>query len=227
MTDTSCSDMPAWQTRLNALLDQGAAQTDPVRLRYLTTLAARLPKVPPEVASILEAKLDTALSNLEQRAQSQTVNASGNSTGPIQTTPSPLAALNQHIQSVHVGHTYDVIHPGQPGKTEMKSVRAFSEVWSKISAETQVEEAFERGPENAGPLNSHMLVLRSLELMRSLSPDYLRRFMAHADSLLWLEQVNQQYALTDSKAPRRTGAAKTERRGTATPKSATGRVNKA
>jgi Protein of unknown function (DUF2894) len=33
-------------------------------------------------------------------------------------------------------------------------------------------------------------VLRSLTLMRELSPDYLSRFMSHIDALLWLEQAN-------------------------------------
>lgn len=53
-----------------------------------------------------------------------------------------------------------------------------------------LSEAVQRGPENAGPLNSHRLVLRTLGIMRDLSPDYLRRFMTHADTLLWLEQAH-------------------------------------
>ena len=72
----------------------------------------------------------------------------------------------------------------------MKSVREFSEVWSKISAQRQVAQALDRGPANAGPLNSHRLMLRSLSLMQSLSPDYLRRFLSQTDSLLWLEQAS-------------------------------------
>jgi hypothetical protein len=32
-------------------------------------------------------------------------------------------------------------------------------------------------------------MLRSLSLMQSLSPDYLRRFLSQVDSLLWLEQA--------------------------------------
>jgi hypothetical protein len=35
-------------------------------------------------------------------------------------------------------------------------------------------------------------VLRTLALMRDLSPDYLRRFLSHADTLLWLEQAQSQ-----------------------------------
>ena len=85
----------------------------------------------------------------------------------------------------------------------MKSLRRFRETWSRIAAEDQVARAVVRGPENAGPLNSHMLVLRSLALMGQLSPDYLRRFMSHLDALLWLDQANQQYAPTEAKPARR------------------------
>jgi len=52
--------------------------------------------------------------------------------------------------------------------------------------------ATHRAPENAGPLNSHMLVLRTLGLMRELSPHYLRRFLSHTETLLWLEQAQGQ-----------------------------------
>jgi hypothetical protein len=36
-----------------------------------------------------------------------------------------------------------------------------------------------------------MLVLRSLGLMRDISPDYLNRFMAHVDTLLYLEEAGK------------------------------------
>ena len=82
-------------------------------------------------------------------------------------------------------------------------MRGFGEVWSRISAERQVVQALRRGPENAGPLNSHMLILRALTLMRSLSPDYLRRFLAQMDTLLWLDQANRQTALSAPRQARR------------------------
>jgi hypothetical protein len=79
---------------------------------------------------------------------------------------------------------------GGASASAMKSVRQFGEVWSRIAAEQQVVQALDRGPENAGPLNPHKLMLRSLSLMRGLSPDYLWRFLSQMDSLLWLEQAN-------------------------------------
>jgi hypothetical protein len=71
-----------------------------------------------------------------------------------------------------------------------------------MAAENQVDQAVVRGPVNAGPLNSHMLVLRSLALMRKLSPHYLQRFLSHADTLLWLEQASQKSTPVKAKPAR-------------------------
>jgi hypothetical protein len=35
---------------------------------------------------------------------------------------------------------------------------------------------------NAGPINSHMLVLRSLAMMQAISPDYLSRMISYVDT---------------------------------------------
>lgn len=74
---------------------------------------------------------------------------------------------------------------------ELKSVRRFRETWARISAQHRVAQAVERRHDHAGPLNSHRLVLDSLELMRTLSPEYLQRFVTQMDTLLWLEQALQ------------------------------------
>jgi outer membrane protein OmpA-like peptidoglycan-associated protein len=86
---------------------------------------------------------------------------------------------------------------------ELPSVRRFREAWSRIAAEDQVTQAVERGPANAGPLNSHMLVLRTLALLRDLSPDYLRRFLSQMETLQWLEQASQTIAPVKPKPARR------------------------
>ncbi|MDB5851063.1 MAG: hypothetical protein JWP29_4815 [Rhodoferax sp.] len=115
----------------------------------------------------------------------------------------PLAALNRHIR----GSTQDT-NANSPGADraatlEMKSVVRFREVWLKMAAETQLDKAMERGPDNAGPLNSHMLVLRSLALMRKVSPDYLRRFLSQMESLLWLERANEKPPAVELKPVRK------------------------
>jgi hypothetical protein len=53
-----------------------------------------------------------------------------------------------------------------------------------------------------------MLMLRSLGLMRDLSPDYLNRFMAHLDALLCLEEAGKGKSTLKKAAP--TAKARTE-----------------
>lgn len=123
----------------------------------------------------------------------------------------PLAQLNQYIQSVKqdgIDHRQgsglgSSLVSDMEASSEMASVSRFREAWSRIAAEDQVDQAVGRGPVNAGPLNSHMLVLRSLALMRKLSPDYLRRFLSHVDTLLWLDQANQKCTPVKAKPARR------------------------
>lgn len=84
-------------------------------------------------------------------------------------------------------------NPGMPldvntgSRPELKTIRNFRNTWSKLSADKQVAQALDQAPTNAGPINSHMLVLRSLALMRDISPDYLNRFISYADTLLSLD----------------------------------------
>ena len=73
-------------------------------------------------------------------------------------------------------------------RSELKTVRNFRNTWAKLSVDRQVAQALEQAPKNAGPINSHMLALRSLALMRDISPDYLNRFISYADTLLCLDQ---------------------------------------
>ena len=114
----------------------------------------------------------------------------------------PLTRLNRYIQERTQAQSSHQDPEEGGNASDLKSVRGFSEVWTKIAADQQVVQAVHRGPDNAGPLNSHRLMLRSLTLMRSLSPDYLGRFLAQMEALLWLDQVNQQTALKDGKSKR-------------------------
>jgi hypothetical protein len=83
---------------------------------------------------------------------------------------------------------------------ELKTSRVFRNTWSKLSVDRQVAKALDQAPKNAGPINSHMLVLRSLTLMRDISPDYLNRFTSYVDTLLGLEQAEKGKAPSAPKA---------------------------
>ncbi|MBU4424536.1 MULTISPECIES: DUF2894 domain-containing protein [unclassified Acidovorax] len=175
---------------LGSLRADGADRHDPARFHFLEVLARRLPGQPVAVRQVLEGRLHAAVADYAERARSSPDAAQQVGRPAIPAAISPLVQLNRDL-SARAQADADVVRAGDGGSlSDMKSVRQFSEVWSKISAQRQVAQALDRGPENAGPLNSHRLMLRSLSLMQSLSPDYLRRFLSQVDSLLWLEQAS-------------------------------------
>lgn len=184
---------------LESLRAEGAQRHDPVRFHYLEVLAARLPAQPPAVQKVLAGRLQAAVADYAVRARTA---PRPPKVAVVATVPSsPLAQLHRDLSARAQSDADNLLAGGSATVSDMKSVRRFSEVWSKIAAERQVAHAFMRGPENAGPLNAHRLMLRSLALMQSLSPDYLRHFVSQMDSLLWLDQANAKPA----RAPLRPG----------------------
>ncbi|HEX5311998.1 DUF2894 domain-containing protein [Aquabacterium sp.] len=195
-----------WQA---CLAQQPAGLADTVRGKHVELMLARMDGQPIGVQQALAARINKALDVLEQGAVSgQPSSFPRNPSSVVACKPSPLAELPAYIESRSQQPASQDPFESETVSSEMKSVRRFSEVWSRIAAETQVKQAVGRGPENAGPLNSHMLMLRSLTLMKQLSTDYLRRFLSEMDTLLWLEQLNQKHALPDRKATRTTRSRK-------------------
>ena len=199
------SGFAATPPSLESLREMGAERLDPARFHYLAVLSQRLQAQPEPVRRILEGKLKVALADYGERfRQAQTTAGDGVTRSSAR---APLAELNQYIQNVRPAG----LHPGSASgllsdaeaRSEMASVRRFRQAWSRMAAEDQVDQAVGRGPVNAGPLNSHMLVLRSLEMMRKLSPSYLRRFLSHVDALLWLDQAAQKATPMEAKPARR------------------------
>ena len=136
--------------------------------------------------------------------------------GASSTAVAQLVQLNQHIRVARQPDGTDT-HAGAAAvegtaPTELASVRQFRASWSRHRAVDQVQHAVRRGPENAGPLNSQMLVIQSLALMRTLSPHYLQRFMSQVDALLWLEQAHAKLPATHAQKKTRTPARKSPRK---------------
>jgi hypothetical protein len=103
-----------------------------------------------------------------------------------------LGALVRQLEQ-HSPENIDTRLEGNAGsRPELKTIRNFRNTWSKLSTDNQVAQALKQAPKNAGPINSHMLVLRSLALMRDISPDYLNRFMSYANTLLCLDQCEKE-----------------------------------
>jgi hypothetical protein len=214
--------------RLAALRTAGADRHDPLRLGYLAALARRAAQQPAAVRGLLAGRFAAALADFEQcfavaRQAAQESLAQASTAHPqaaaeltqlfesgdfaalrrriagLEAGPGPLAELLRHAE--RHAHAHDEAAP----VAELKAVRDFRDTWAQLSAERQVSHAIGQAPENAGPLNSHYLVLRSLELMRDISPDYLKRFLSYTDTLLSLDQAADKPA---AKKPAKARAAK-------------------
>ena len=178
-----------------SLQTRGAAQLEPVAWHYITVLSERARTQTGPAQSLLNDKLEMALVHLKDTLDAAPTRADFSKTKAqekacAQSTPavSPLAALLKDMQT-------ESVNPGtgiaSTWRAESPRIRQFRKQLSQLSVQKQVSKAMAQAPQNAGPINSHMLVLRSLGLMRDASPDYLSRFMGYVDTLLFLEEAGQ------------------------------------
>lgn len=111
-----------------------------------------------------------------------------------------LKALNLSLQSPATLTDSAVVASSPARVMEMKSVQQFRQSWHRMKVQDQVEHALQLGPANAGPLNSHRLVLRTLGLMQDLSPAYVHHFMNHLDTMLQLDTLTLPQAAKTAKS---------------------------
>jgi hypothetical protein len=198
------------QAGIEALRREGAWRIDPLRFRYLEALAQRIPAQPDTVRLLLETKLRAALTDYAARFAAQPLHA-GDLRAASEASCVPLVQLNHYVRSLR-----PVAAPAAPfgaaeDPHELDSVRRFRRAWSSNRTQDQLQQAVSRKPVNAGPLNSHALVLQSLALMADLSTDYLRRFLTQVETLQWLERaghLQRPSPAKAAKAPRRKTASK-------------------
>lgn len=196
--------------RLLALREAGAAHLDPVGWHYIEVLANRTLAQTGATRELLQHKLDKAQQDVQGRLEAAQAALSDAEEPPsVQTgSNSPLARLLQEMTPAPMPSPRSAA-TAKPAAwpAENPRVRQFRKQLSRISVQKQVRQAIAQAPQNAGPINSHMLVLRALGLMRDISPDYLGRFMTHVDTLLCLEEAERMRL-----QPRKTtGAAKSKR----------------
>jgi hypothetical protein len=190
---------------LNLLQAEGAAwaaeaaQRDPVGWHYILVLAERTRTQTGPAQALLQAKLSTAVAQLQARlAAPQNPN-----TLPASSTASRSSPLTALLQDMAAPTVERPLSPSGHGRIDNPRVAQFRQQLGKINVQKQVTQAIAQAPQNAGPINSHMLVLRSLGLMRDLSPDYLNRFMGYVDTLLFLEDSGQNKAVARKNAPQK------------------------
>jgi len=173
--------LDAWRAR-------GDHRFDPVRFRFIEALARRAAAHHGDVRHILDDRLAGLLAAYGEDLD-KAQGAQGSPGGPPPR--GPLAELVDHLAR----------HAPDPGG-ELKALKHFRRTWSRLSADRRLTQSLAKVPDQAGPLNSNHLVHRSLTLMRELSPEYLHRFMAHVDVLLWMDQAHGGAAAASPPPPR-------------------------
>lgn len=200
---------------LAALRQAGADQFDPVGLHYLGVLARRANGQQARVRELLDGKQAQALAAFKARFEHAQAAARADALAVIDPN-TPHDPKTAGAQPASLGDlTRDLTHrvsvqaagqalgslgapqaqrfAGSGGQhPEPNATQYFRNTWSKISVAKRVTQALDQAPQNAGPLNSQRLVLRSLALMREISPDYLNRFTSYVDALLCLDQCDKE-----------------------------------
>ena len=188
MDDTVHQPPDIWHS-IEALRQQGAERCAPVRFHYLTALAQRAASQQGHARHLLEGKMATAVAACTAKVQ-QAQQVASDASGRVPAAQTHAQSLGELARAC--SQQGPVAQDGRPAgndgpRSDLKTVQQHRKTWSRLSAEKQLSQALEQPPANPGPINSHMLVLRSVALMRDTSPDYLSRFMTYVDTLLVLE----------------------------------------
>lgn len=202
---------------LDAWRKRGDHRFDPVGFRLIEVLAGRAAAHSGVARSILDDKVAKRIAAYGEALEAAR-GAGCDTAKPPAKVPAPrgpLAELVDHVArqapSLADGTAASDALPGLASTPELKALSYFRSTWSKLSADRRLTQSLAKVPENAGPLNSHHLLHRSLSLMRDLSPGYLNRFMGYVDALLWLDQASAGSAGASAENPRGEGHKKSAR----------------
>jgi hypothetical protein len=173
--------------QLQAWRAQGADRADPARFDILQALATRVLTQEGEARRLLEARLTRLMrayaAALAQRPPAVPATERGTDAA---------AGLRALVATLHAraGGAPD---PAAPPMAPAMLTQA-RDTWAQVRTDSQLRASLHDLPADAGPLNSGMLVHRALHLMRAVSPGYLQHFIAYADTLSSLEQLQQAVA---------------------------------
>ena len=197
------------QRRLGELLRACGAQLDQADADADALAAQLLQRHPQASAQIQRCRLDaaaypvsepSALSSLRRLAQQLVAQAARAPLAELLArlhppAPGSPAAAGPDQALVIAGTFADssahaptaAVPPGPPA--ELKALSQFRQGWVRLYVAQQLHRSKRQAPENAGPLHSQGLVLRALQQLQSISPDYLERLVPHLESLIWLERA--------------------------------------
>lgn len=178
------------QDRLDALIRSCAAglqQSSAEAERIAEPLVLRFPAAAAQIRRCQAEQGPRGLRRLAMRLDAQSA-------------LTPLAELVRQMHPTGSTPAPNDSHALPSAPTELKTLRQFRDTWSRLNVAQQLSRSQQQAPENPGPLNSHGLVLRALQQMQALSPNYLEHFLSRVQALMWLEQ-----AAAAAPAPGRSG----------------------
>jgi hypothetical protein len=146
-----------------------------IRAQLIAAMAQRAASLEGEARRALDARL-AELQTSDADAPEETP-----ASGAARTHPGPLRELVERRD--REASTERAAYPDVP------ALAGFRQLWSTLRTDSQLQRSVAHAPTDAGPLNSTALASRAIALMRELSPDYLRSFLAYVDDLAWLEQL--------------------------------------
>ena len=175
-------------------------QRDRVHARFAQAFARRAGAHAGELRRVLDDKLALLRARFAGSQEATTDVDTPRSIAVPHAAPGPLAELVDHAARQKAGSVPTTATASRASTTskpdagtaaDPKTLQFFKRTWSRLSADQRLAQSRASLPDNAGPLNSHHLVHRSLTLMRELSPEYLERFVGYVDALQWLEQADE------------------------------------
>jgi hypothetical protein len=181
--------------QLDCLRAQGAARRDPLRWAFVEALARRSQGQTGAARALLDDRLAQALAAFlggapEPAPPPAAGPARHHLGGLLQALQAPAEAAPHVAAATTTGRSASGPAASPPAAPyELKALRYFRSSWAQLSVQQRLQQSQARLPAHAGPLNSQALALRALTLMQDISPAYLSHFMAHVDSLLWLDQA--------------------------------------
>ena len=149
--------------------------TAAIRAQLIAAMQQRAAGLDGEARRALDARL-AALRALDAEALAQAPKAHAPSPQP-----GPLRELAEQLTGQAM--------PERAAYPDVPALADFRQLWATLRADSQLQQSAAHTPTDAGPLNSAALASRAIALMRELSPDYLRAFLAYVDDLAWLEQL--------------------------------------
>ncbi len=191
---------------LRAQLDLWRAQQhdrlDPLGFALLEALQARAEAHTGAVRGILEARL-SALREAYAARLADATPAPAAAAAPT-TTPLAglLATLAQRERAAPIQTAPMAAHDEAAAFPALPAVSEFRDLWTRVRNESQQRLSLAQGPGDGGPLNSAVLVHRSLTLMSELAPGYLQHFLMYLDNLAWLEHLQPATATASKEAAR-------------------------